>query len=247
MDMRRVLTQVLTIAAAVGYLTAAPAQAVSVIANGGFEAGLTGWTRVDQVGSDGTFSPQTGTASPVNSDPVPAPPQGAFAAMSDAQGPGSHVLYQNFTIPAAVPSATLSFDLFVGNRAAFFATPNTLDFSTPELNQHARVDILKASADPFSLAAGDVLQPFFRTEVGSPLVSGYTHFSFDATALVNGNLGVPLRLRFAETDNLFTFQLGVDNVALEVGAAQAVPEPATWVLMLTGGLGIAWHRRRHAA
>src|SRR5262252_2097616 len=67
------------------------ANATPLILNGGFESGLTSWTRVDQLGSEGTFFPQSGTVSPVNGDLVPAPPGGAFAAMSDAFGPGSHV------------------------------------------------------------------------------------------------------------------------------------------------------------
>ena len=56
----------------------------AAIANGGFESGFSGWTRVDQLGSEGTFVVQSGTASPVSADPVPAPPQGANAAMTDA-------------------------------------------------------------------------------------------------------------------------------------------------------------------
>src|SRR5688572_13540257 len=69
-----------------------------LISNGGFESGFSDWTRVDQVGSDGTFHLQSGTASPVNGDAVPAPPGGSTAAMTDAQGPGAHVLYQIFTV-----------------------------------------------------------------------------------------------------------------------------------------------------
>jgi hypothetical protein len=68
-------------------LCALVSPASAQITNGGFELGLTGWTSANQIGSEGTFSPQTGTASPVNGDPVPVPPQGIFAAMSDAQGP----------------------------------------------------------------------------------------------------------------------------------------------------------------
>src|SRR5437588_7815911 len=99
-----------------------------LITNPGFESGFVGWTRADQLGSDGTFALQSGTASPVNGDVVPAPPGGTRAAMTDAQGPGSHVLYQNFTVSAPVTSAVLVFDLFVGNRSDAFRTPNTLDF-----------------------------------------------------------------------------------------------------------------------
>ena len=71
--------------------------------------------------------------------------------MTDAQGPGSHVLYQDFIVPLLVASATLDFDLFVGNRAGVFVSPASLDFSTPALNQQARVDILRGGADPFSV------------------------------------------------------------------------------------------------
>ena len=68
------------------------ANATPLILNGGFESGFTSWTRLNQLGSEGAFSLQTGTVSPVNGDPVPPPPGGMFAAMTDALGPGSHVL-----------------------------------------------------------------------------------------------------------------------------------------------------------
>ena len=215
---------------------ASPALGLSLITNGGFEAGFAGWTRVDQLGSDGTFFLQTGTTSPVTAYAVPAPPEDTFAAMTDAGGPGSHVLLQTFTFAAPVPSAVLSFDYFVGNRdvdvfgdPGTFRTPNTLDFSTPTLNQQARVDILSASADPFSLAPADVLLALYRTEVGDALVSGYTPRSFDITAFANAHIGSPLTLRFAEVDNVAPFQFGVDRVALEVGSV-AVAEPSSAAL-----------------
>jgi hypothetical protein len=223
------------------FLAFGSAVRADVITNGGFEAGFTGWTRVDQVGSEGTFFLHSGTASPVNGLPVPAPPGGLFAAMTDAQGPGSHVLYQDFVVPAInITAARLSFDLFVGNRADRFASPSSLDFSTPALNQQARVDILRPGADPFSVAAGDVLQNLFQTKPGDPLISGYNTISADVTALFAANAGQTLRLRFAETDNLNIFQFGVDNVALEV-----VPEPATALLFGLGVLvSVARLRRR---
>jgi len=48
-------------------------------------------------------------------------------------------------------------------------------------------------------------------------------------------LNTPLILRFAETDNVFTFQFGVDNVDIQ---EVAVPEPSfAWLLaaVLAGG------------
>ncbi|QDV36046.1 PEP-CTERM sorting domain-containing protein [Tautonia plasticadhaerens] len=210
-----------------------------LITNGGFEEGggsLLSWTTADQPGGDGGFFPQSGTTSPILGDPVPGPPEGGFAAMTDAEGPGSHVLYQDVVLPTQqLLSATLSFDLFIGNRADVFATPDTLDF-TGVMNQQARVDLLSPTADPFSLLAGDVLMDLYRTEVGDPAVSGYTTFSFDLTPLLSSRAGETVRLRFAEVDNLFSFQFGVDNVSLTV---QAIPEPGTLTLVGIAALGLA--------
>jgi len=214
-----------------------------LITNGGFDTGFSSWTRTDQLGSEGTFALQTGTTSPVNGDTVPAPPGGTTAAMTDAQGPGTHVLSQSFTVSAPVVAAMLRFDVFVGNRAGVFVSPGTLDFSTPALNQQARVDILLGSAGAFSVLPADVLLNAFQTNPGDPLVSGYTHHTVDVTSLINTHLGTPLTLRVAETDNVFTFQLGLDNIDIDVGGA-AVPEPSSWVLACGALLGMGLVRRR---
>ena len=234
----------LLVGAVMSLAAAAPARATSFVLNGGFEAGLAGWTRAEQLGSEGRFFLQSGTASPVVADLVPAPTGGVFAAMSDAEGPGSHVLYQDFV--AAAETASLHFDLFIGNRANLFATPASLDFSTPALNQQARVDILRAGADPFSVAPADVLMSVYRTHVGDPLISGYTTIAVDLSALLAANAGQTLRLRFAEVDNVFTFQLGVDKVSLEGRAAAAVPEPASLILVGAGLAGLAAIVRRRS-
>lgn len=213
--------------------------AAPIILNGGFESGFTAWTRVDQLGSDGSFSLQSGASSPVNFDAVPPPPEGSSAAMTDAGAPGSHVLYQDFVASAA--SATLSFQLFIGNRADQFATPASLAFDLTSqigaqtLNQQARVDILKAGSDPFSIAAADILLTLYQSAVGDALESGYTSFSADISALLAANSGDTLRLRFAETDNLAQFQLGVDDVRIDVSS---VPEPEP--LLLLGAALAAW-------
>jgi len=222
------------------------AQAATIV-NGGFETGFTSWVRVDQVGSDGTFFLQSGLASPVNGDPVPAPPAGTTAAMSDGAGPGAHVLYQDFV--ASPGSQTLSFDLFVGNRADRFATPASLDFALTSqngaqtLNQQVRVDLLRAGANPFSVAAADVLLSLYASQVGDSLVSGYRTFASDVGAVLGAHSGELLRLRFAETDNLAQLQLGVDNVAIGISA---IPEPASTALLAVGMAALFARRSRGA-
>ncbi len=228
--------------AVLAWSLALPAQAG--ILNGGFESGFSGWTRADQIGSEGSFFVQTGTASPVNGFTVPAPPGGTNAAMTDAFGPGSHVLYQDFTVPVGLMDASIGFSLFINNDndSPSFFTPATLDFATTVLNQQARVDIITTSADPFSVAPADVVQNLFQTATADPLVSGYTSFLIDVTPHLQAYQGQTLRLRFAETDNVAPFNFGVDNVNLST----QVPEPSV-LLMAFGGLaGLVWSRRRQA-
>jgi hypothetical protein len=217
-----------------------PAHA-NLIANGGFEAGFASWTQVQQPQSAGAFMLQTGTLSPVNGLPVPPPPEGSTAAMTDAEGPGSHVLYQDFLVPTDVASAFLSFSLFINNTADQFYVPDdTLDYFTPVLNQQFRVDIVRPAADPFSVAAADVLMNAYRTEVGDPLVSGYATQSINITALLQANAGQTLRLRFAQVDNVNIFNTGLDAVDI---TANPIPEPSTW-LLISASLGSALLLRR---
>jgi len=207
-----------------------------LLTNTGFEAGLAGWTTVDQVGSEGSFLLQTGTQSPLTMTTVPAPPQGGSAAMTDALGPGSHVLYQDFIVPSLAPLGIVTFSLFINNGAPDFFTPPHLDFASTDpdpvlrINQQARVDFMTSTADPFSVAPADVLQTLFLTQPGDPLVSGYRDFSIDITPLLQARQGQTLRLRFAEVDNVLNFNLGVDNVDVKI-----IPEPSTW-MMTVGAL-----------
>jgi len=225
----------------------AKADSFQLINNGGFEVGggsLAGWTVSNQPGSNGTVYTQSGTISPQSGFLVQSPSGPTHAAMTDQSGPGSHILFQDFLVPADVQIASLRFDRFLGNRAGAFFTPNTLDFNvTP--NQQARVDILTTSADPFSVTGG-VLANIFQTHPGDVPVAGYTTVTTDVSALLAAHAGQTLRLRFAEADNQGFFQFGIDEVSLNVQtaeAASAVPLPSTAIAGL-GILGCAGLRGR---
>lgn len=207
-------------------------EAAELIVNGGFESGFSGWTRVDQVGSNGGFMLQSGTASPVNGLKVPAPLQGSGAAMTDQGAGGSHVLYQDFVVPMNATGGSLSFSLFI-NSGEDFRAPATLDWATPILNQQARVDILSAGSNPFSVASSDVFMTLFQTQPGSVSAPGYVSFAVDISPLLATHQGQTLRLRFAEVDNVSFFNLGVDAVSVA-----AIPEPASALLSAVGVLAL---------
>jgi len=232
---------VLVAVVAAALTSARPAQASNIILNGGFETFLNNWTLVDQAGGSGGWFQQAGNISPLNGFAVGVPPQGSFAAMTDQGGPGSHVLYQDFVVPVGVSSAILEFQHYIGNTAGAFSTPSSLDF-TVSPNQQARVDIITTTANVFSVAGGDVLLNLFQTHVGDSLVQPYALLSTNLTAFLQAHQGETLRLRFAEVDNQFFFNYGVDAVSLDV---ETVPEPAT--LLLVGSGALAFVRRRRKA
>ena len=101
------------------------------------------------------------------------------------------------------------------------------------------MDIIKPSANVFSVAAADVLQNLYQTAPGNSLVSGYTSIARDISALLLANQGQTLRLRFTEVDNVAPLNLGVDNVDINV-----VPEPASGVMIAGAIAGLAMMRRR---
>lgn len=221
------------------------AAAQELIVNGGFESSFAGWTTADQVGSDGSFTLQTGSASPVNAFPVPLPPGGLTAAMTDQQAGGSHILYQDIVIPSGITAASLAFSLYLNNGAGTYFTPSFLDWAATSptgsqvLNQQARIDFISPTANPFSTAPADVLLNLFQTSTSTPATLGYTTMTTDVTAFLQARAGQTVRLRFAEVDNVNFFNMGVDNVSL------TIPSPTAAGLLGTGALLLTRRRRTH--
>jgi hypothetical protein len=226
------------------------AQAGQLLVNGDFETGdFSGWTVTDQANGSGTWFISTpGANSPISGIATAANPAGGSNyALTDQTGPGAHVLTQSFSVAPGTNTVVFSFQMFANdqNGAGAFVDPSGLDYTsggTGAPNQHARVDLLSGSATPFDTGAG-VLANFYLGVDAGPLPNPYTNYSFDITALVAA--GGTFQVRFAEVDNLFFFQLGVDNVSVWADTANEVAEPGSLALLGLGlaGMGIARRRR----
>ena len=230
-----------------GLLLASPALSQELVVNGGFETGnYSGWTTSSQTGSEGSLYIDTpGTTTPVtNAGTASNPTGGSYYSVTDQNGPGAYSLTQQFTVPIGTTALTFSFDMFVNNYSEVNAVnPAGLDYTaTP--NQHARVDLLLSGADPFSTAGGDVLANFFLgSDPFATNPNAWTSYSFDIFGLITP--GQSYQVRFAEVDNQFFFNQGVDNVSI-LATGGAVPEPGTWAMMLMGfgAVGFAMRRRK---
>lgn len=220
------------------------ASLTQLLSNGDFETGtFAGWTTSAQAGSSSSsyFLDAPGSTAPVSGfATAPNPTGGAFYALTDQGGPGAYVLLQNFTVPTGATSVILSFQMFANDQdTGPIVNPAGLDF-TAGPNQHARVDVLSSAAGDFDTGAGVLGNFYLGVDPGAD-PNPYTSYSFDITALVGA--GGTFRLRFAEVDNQFFFQHGVDNVSILADVA-AVPEPGTLALAaLPLVLGAALRRR----
>jgi hypothetical protein len=209
MRLHRIVRRAVALGALTLLAVAGPSSAATVV-NGGFETGnFSGWTVVNQSGGSGDWFVYTGTSSPLTGFPIAAPPEGTFAAVTDQFGPGSHVLYQDVVLESGFRH-TLSLVVYYENQAGIFFAPPTLDF-TEFPNQQYRIDVLRATADPFSTDPSDVLANVFQTREGDPASLPPTTISFDLTAFA----GMTVRIRFAEVDNQLFFNASVDDVRIE--------------------------------
>jgi D-alanyl-D-alanine carboxypeptidase len=179
-----------------------------------FESGeLSGWRAVGSA-SPGWFIYTDGgqALDPAFSDPnvpfnLPDPPQGAYAAVTDMNGPGSRILYRDLRLDGRF---TLHMTVFYAGTSPF-SSPDTLAHDALEANQQFRIDLIDLSAPIDSVARSDVLVNIFQTSPGDPVDRQPTEVSVDVSPWA----GQSVRLRLAETDNRGPLRVGVDDIRFE--------------------------------
>lgn len=192
----------------------------AIITNGGFETGLSGWTV--NAGTDPQYAPVAifyGSATPY--------PTGAFGeAIPAAPGGGERGLY--FVSDFATQSISQSIVLAAGTTYTV-----SYDIYSPINGTQNPFDALLQSSTAGSLS------PVFQSK---SLGAGWTNYSanfFAGAAPYSFTLNFnPLGSGAANAAADFV----VDNIDVTV----AVPEPATWAMMIMGFMGIGFlaYRRR---
>lgn len=233
------MLRILALAAAMSTTAVTASASTELLTNGGFETGdFTGWTATVFPSSNGDVQVVNGATAPVSGFTATGPSEGTWHTMTGQSGPGAYSVMQTFTVPTAIASLELTFDMFAVTNVAF--ADNGLDPFAGNSTQHARVDILAAGSGAFDLGASvvhTVLNPFLDGPFSG---AAYSSYSEDLLGILAP--GVSYELRFAQTDNQGQFSMGVDNVSL---VAAAIPLPAALPLLLAalGGLGVLRARR----
>lgn len=241
---------------AVLVLLPASAGAAELIQNGGFEADgaftyapaswlVNEWGGLGAVAADDALS----GLSHASGYAISGPASGNYYGSIDAFTAGAFTLSQSFSL-GAVSSATLSFRMFVNDQSADGQPHVTADMDWEAANDagtemaYARIDVLKAGADPYATGDDVVKSLYIGGETGRkihPEYNSFADYSFDLSDVlaVGGNY----TLRFALVSNVAQMQMGVDDVSLQV---TAVPEPGSLAMFFAGlGLMGAIARRRN--
>jgi hypothetical protein len=211
--------------------------AIELVSNGNFNSGLSGWTVSDlAVGSGTWFADAVGSSTPMGGQStsavnLPGASASGTYAVTDQTGGGTHAMEQSFVVPGGASSVVLSFDMFVNDfdNGPVVNAAGLTHLAGP--NQHARVDILSAGSAPFVTATGVLANFYLGIDPHSSNPNPFKHYSFDVTALVGA--GGTFELRFAEVDNQFFQNMGVDNVSVMFtprDTGGVVPEPISVIV-----------------
>lgn len=191
----------------------------ATVVNGDFESGtLNGW-HVHRVTESANWFAYKGTAAPIgskraNAEPVQAPPQGEYAAITDEAIPDTLILYQDITLDAGESHRLSLLAYYDSYDPIAIPTPDTLSVDDEVLgsqsNQQFRIDVMKPDAPLESVDPADILRTVFQTKLHDPKRLLPTRFTADLTPFA----GQTVRLRIANAAHEETFNAGVDDVSI---------------------------------
>jgi len=199
----------------------------ATVVNGGFESGsLQGW-HVHQATQFGNWFAYEGTETPIGAsrkkqthvEPVQAPPQGRYAAITDEANPDTLILYQDVTLEAARSHQLSLLAYYDSYRQLAVPKPDTLSVDEGVLtalngevqpNQQFRIDVMKPEAPLESLDPADILRTVFATRSNAPLKMLPTRLTADLSPFA----GQVVRLRIAIAATEEVFNAGVDSISI---------------------------------
>jgi hypothetical protein len=204
--------RLLVAAVALALLAVPSIASASIVTNGDFETGnLSGWQEdyLDPIAGH-WFNYTGGMTSPIEHNPLPAPPQGTHAAITDQGDVSRQILYQDLTIPPGGSVNDLSLlAYYEAGMSPDFESPDTLAIDVP--NEQYRIDLMNPSAPLDSVASGDVLRNLLQTTDASPGSLPPTQLTADLSPYA----GQTVRLRFAVPVTEHTLNAGVDAVSVK--------------------------------
>ncbi|HEU4393339.1 MAG TPA: hypothetical protein VFR04_06860 [Solirubrobacterales bacterium] len=212
------MTRIALIAVALLALLVPGGAAAATVVNGDFETGtLSGW-HARRATEAGSWFAYKGTDAPIGSkrgdDPVQAPPQGAYAAITDEANPDTLVLYQDIALEPGRSHWLSLLAYYNSDKPIAVPTPDTLAVDDEVLrgqrNQQYRIDVLRPTAPLESVDPADVLLTLFRTMPGGPKAMPPTRITAD----LSGFAGQTVRLRIATAAHEEVFNAGVDAVSI---------------------------------
>ena len=190
----------------------------------------------------GTASAVTYVAAPGAPDPGPAAGETLLVTFDSPLPAGftltgdyglSNTTSGNAAEPALDTTTYLYTSSALGSGSATLSTPNlkSISFYWGSIDDYNSVDILGAGGSTLLTVGGMMISPA-NGDQSAPATNERVYFTAGAGEVITG-------LRFTSTGVAFE----IDDVA-----GDAVPEPATWALMLAGfGMVGAAMRRRHIA
>jgi hypothetical protein len=192
--------------------------AAATVVNGDFESGtLNGW-QVHSAAEAGNWFAYRGTEAPfarnLTRQPLPPPPQGTYAAISEEADPDTLTLSQEVTVPTGTSSQLSLLAYYNSYKPIAVPTPDTLSVSEEDLggqeNQQFRIDVMRAGAPLESLEPSDVLLNVFQTAAGAKQVMEPRKLTADLTPFA----GQTVLLRVAVAAHQEVLNAGVDDVQI---------------------------------